>query len=332
MDDERSGMTLLDWRTCRVRHCSRSGATTPTAAPASQRPPPQWRADRLCDVLTGALPPPPPPLPPQHTRATPVVAQRRPCDDESGGEHGDYDWRELLRCTGRAKTRNGEREERAAARAAHREFMPGGDGTQNAAENFRLLAAHLEFMPGGDGAQNAAEHFRLVALEQSRAASSSAQGGGAQAPAPGLVGVDAATPTEGELAAEVDSWSASPGTVRRTRPHALFASRTRSSRQRRRRCAPLLLPQRQRRCSSHCRHRHRHGHRYRRGSRRGATWCCRGTAARSCVCGRCGSPAALTGSSRSAGEYSKFSSLRNREIEIETLIFAPISLSYIETD
>ena len=30
--------------------------------------------------------------------------------------------------------------------------------------------------------------------------------------------------------------------------------------------------------------------------------------------------------------YSKFSSLRNREIEIETLIFAPISLSYIETD
>ena len=191
MDDERSCMTLLDWRTCRVRHCSRSGATTPTAAPASQRPPPQWRADRLCDVLTGALPPPPPPLPPQHTRATPVVAQRRPCDDESGGEHGDYDWRELLRCTGRAKTRNGEREERAAARAAHREFMPGGDGTQNAAENFRLLAAHLEFMPGGDGAQNAAEHFRLVALEQSRAASSSAQGGGAQAPAPALAQVPA---------------------------------------------------------------------------------------------------------------------------------------------
>ena len=31
-------------------------------------------------------------------------------------------------------------------------------------------------------------------------------------------------------------------------------------------------------------------------------------------------------------QYSKFSSLRNREIEIETLIFAPIPLSYIEID
>ena len=30
--------------------------------------------------------------------------------------------------------------------------------------------------------------------------------------------------------------------------------------------------------------------------------------------------------------YSKFSCLRNREIETETLIFAPISLSYIEID
>ena len=33
-----------------------------------------------------------------------------------------------------------------------------------------------------------------------------------------------------------------------------------------------------------------------------------------------------------AGSYSKFSCLRNREIETETLIFAPISLSYIEID
>ena len=30
--------------------------------------------------------------------------------------------------------------------------------------------------------------------------------------------------------------------------------------------------------------------------------------------------------------YSKFSSLRNRELEIETLIFAPMPLSYIEID
>ena len=30
--------------------------------------------------------------------------------------------------------------------------------------------------------------------------------------------------------------------------------------------------------------------------------------------------------------YSTLSSLRNREIETETLIFAPISLSYIEID
>ena len=30
--------------------------------------------------------------------------------------------------------------------------------------------------------------------------------------------------------------------------------------------------------------------------------------------------------------YSKFSCLRNREIETETLMFAPISLSYIEID
>jgi hypothetical protein len=228
-----------DWRTTRL-----GPATGRMAATVWQHPPSVpaalWRYQRLGPGFpAGApapLPPPPPPLPPQQARSTLIVGRKRPRDDEPDGEHGDPGWNQLKRVSELSSARSAHRGERADARAAHREFKPGGDGAQCAANHFYGLAAHLEFKPGGDGAQCAADHFyRLAsAMEQSRAASSPeggavfSEGGAAtawvQEAAQEVLagfGADAAMPMEDERAAEVESRMASPGTFGRTRSRAV---------------------------------------------------------------------------------------------------------------
>jgi len=228
-----------DWRTTRL-----GPATGRMAAPVWQHPPSVpaalWRHQRLgTGFPAGApapLPPPPPPLPPQQARSTLIVGRKRPRDDEPDGEHGDPGWNQLKRVSELSSARSAHRGERADARAAHREFKPGGDGAQCAEDHFYGLAAHLEFKPGGDGAQCAEDHFYGLAgaMEQSRAASSpeggavSSEGGAAtawvQEAAQEVLagfGADAAMPIEDERAAEVESWMASPGTFGPTRGRAV---------------------------------------------------------------------------------------------------------------